>query len=165
MNQSQHRSTAETPLVRWTASAIVLALLGVTLMGMGVYFVVLRPALLPEDLRYMGASMAQVEAAIPGMLIWLKRVFSVMGGYIFASGALMMFVAATSFRAHQPGAAATVFLAGLVSIAWMSAVNFIINFDFKWVLLGLALLWASALALFWIEASRHGPTGRNILQR
>lgn len=165
MNQPQHRSTADSPLARWTASAILLALFGVTLMGIGVYFVALRPALLPEDLRYMGASMAQVEAAVPGLLIWLKRVFSVMGGYIFASGALMLFVAATSFRAHQRSAAVVVLVAGLASIAWMSVVNFIIHSDFKWVLLGLALLWVSALALFWIEASRHGPTGPNILQR
>ena len=33
-----------------------------------------------------------------------------------------------------------------------------INSDFKWVLLGLALLWACSLALFWFERIRtDGP--------
>ena len=158
MNHAQQGGKAETALARWTASSILLALLGITLMGMGVYFAALRPALLPEDLRYMGTSLPQVETTIPGLLRWLKRVFSVMGGYVFASGALTFFVAATSFRTHQRGAAVTVFLAGLVSIAWMSAVNFIIDSDFKWVLLGFALLWAGALAVFWLEESRLDPS-------
>ena len=30
-------------------------------------------------------------------------------------------------------------------------VNFVINANFKWVLLGMALLWACSLVLFWLE--------------
>jgi hypothetical protein len=44
-----------------------LALGGVILMGMGLYFGFLRPPLLPEDLRYMGASLTQIQNAIPGL--------------------------------------------------------------------------------------------------
>jgi hypothetical protein len=33
----------------------------------------------------------------------------------------------------------------------MTVVNFMIDSDFKWVLLGMALLWASSLVLFVIE--------------
>ncbi len=35
-------------------SAAVLALCGVALIGIGLYFIFLRPALLPEDARYIG---------------------------------------------------------------------------------------------------------------
>jgi len=38
----------------------------------------------------------------------------------------------------------------------MAAVNFMIDSDFKWVLLGMALLWACSLVLFWFE--RKAPT-------
>jgi len=33
-------------------------------------------------------------------------------------------------------------------------VNFIIQSDFKWLLLGLAALWGISLMLFWIEGER-----------
>jgi hypothetical protein len=36
----------------------------------------------------------------------------------------------------------------------MAAVNFAIDSDFKWVLLGIALLWAFCLGLFWLEIRR-----------
>ena len=46
---------------------------------------------------------------------------------------------------------------GGASVGWMAAVNFMIDSDFKWVLLGMAELWASSLVLFWMEskASTH----------
>ncbi|HEY3179570.1 MAG TPA: hypothetical protein VGL25_11885 [Casimicrobiaceae bacterium] len=49
-------------------SSMVLALVGVVLMGLGLYFVLLRPPLLPEDLRYMGTSLAEVQTHVPGLL-------------------------------------------------------------------------------------------------
>jgi hypothetical protein len=33
----------------------------------------------------------------------------------------------------------------------MAGVNFMINSDFKWLLLSLALLWAFSLVFFWFE--------------
>jgi hypothetical protein len=33
----------------------------------------------------------------------------------------------------------------------MAVVNFMIDSDFKWVLLALALLWMCSLVLFWLE--------------
>ena len=35
----------------WTLSSIILALSGTTLVGAGLYFILLRPPLLPEDVR------------------------------------------------------------------------------------------------------------------
>jgi len=52
-------------------SSTILALCGIILIGLGFYFVFLRPPLLPEDPRYMGASLAEIQAAVPGLLDWL----------------------------------------------------------------------------------------------
>ncbi|GAB4577462.1 MAG: hypothetical protein Fur0022_01930 [Anaerolineales bacterium] len=132
-------------------SATVLALGGVILMGLGVYFVVLRPPLLPEDPRYMGTSFAELQATAPGLLIWLRRVFWVMGGYMFAAGLLTVYVALTSFRARAKGAAVIVAITGSASIGWMVVVNFLIDSDFKWLLLAFALPWMMALGLYRFE--------------
>ena len=64
---------------------------------------------------------------------------------------LAITLAATAFRAHHWAAAAGALIGGTASIGWMAYVNFVINSDFKWVLLGMALLWGSSLVLFVIE--------------
>ena len=42
-----------------------LALGGFILLGLGLYFIFLRPPLLPEDLRYIAASLAQNQNTFP----------------------------------------------------------------------------------------------------
>ena len=138
---------------RWTPSSIVLTMAGVCLIGVGLYFILLRPPLLPEDIRYMALPTAQLDILRPRLELWLTLVFRVMGGYILGTGVLAVTLAATSFRAHQPGAAIGALIGGVASIGWMAAVNFMIESDFKWVLLGLALLWAGSLVLFWRESA------------
>ena len=129
----------------------VLALGGVILIGIGLYFIFLRPPLLPEDVRYMDTTLAEIQAAAPGLLRWLQKVFWVMGGYIFTAGLLTIYVAFSSFRARARGAFPVIAFAGLSSIGWMTGVNFIIDSDFKWILLLCALPWAAALILYRTE--------------
>ncbi|MFH1346342.1 MAG: hypothetical protein ABIL01_34840 [Pseudomonadota bacterium] len=143
---------------RWTPSSIVLIMAGVTLIGVGVYFFLFRPPLLPEDIRYMALPVAQLDILRPRLELWLTHVFRVMGGYVLATGVLTITLAATSFRAHQEGAAIGALIGGAASIGWMAAVNFVIDSDFKWALLGMALLWTCSLMLFWFE--RNAPTHR-----
>ena len=120
-------------------------------MILGLYFVFVRPPLLPEDPRYMGASLEQIQATVPGLLVWLRRVFWVMGGYMFATGLLTFYLAVTAFRSRAQGVAAIVILTGLTSIGWMAAVNFIIASDFKWLILSFFLVWTLALVLYGLE--------------
>jgi len=42
---------------------------GVLFIGLGLYFVFIRPPLLPEDPRFIGASLADIQRAIPGLVI------------------------------------------------------------------------------------------------
>ena len=46
---------------------------GVWLVGLGLYFIVLRPPLLPEDPRFMGTTLAQIRTAVPGLESWLQK--------------------------------------------------------------------------------------------
>ncbi len=139
-------------------SFITLAIGSIIVTGLGLYFVFLRPPLLPEDLRYLGRTLTQVEVATPALSTWLRHVFWVMGGYMIATGLVTMYVALTAFRARTRGAAAVVALAGAASVGGMALVNFLIASDFKWPLLVLALLWPSALVLYGLEGRQRRST-------
>jgi hypothetical protein len=139
----------------WMFSALLLALAGITLTGAGLYFLVLRPPLLPEDVRYMGLDEAQLAAVRPRLEAWLTHVFRVMGGYVLATGVLTVTLAATSFRQHRWGAGLGALIGGAASIGWMAVVNFMIDSDFKWSLLGMTLVWAASLVFFWFEKRRQ----------
>jgi hypothetical protein len=142
----------------WPASAILLALSGILLIGVGGYFLFLRPALLLEDIRYMQLTPAELQSVGPRLVLWLNHVFRVMGGYVAATGVLALTLAVTAFRERRPWAIAGATVAGAASIGWMAAVNFMINSDFKWVLLAMALVWASSVVLFWLEQRRSPIT-------
>ena len=124
---------------------VSLGLGGLILLGMGAYFAFLRPPLLPEDARYAGASLTQIQSAIPGFLPWISRVFGVLGGYLFATGVLTVYLAAASFRDAKPLPTAVVAISGSASIGWMAVTNFLIDSDFKWLLLAFVLPWLVAV--------------------
>ena len=126
----------------------MLLLGGLLLIVMGIYLVFLRPPLLPEDLHYMKTTLPVMHDSAPGLSAWLQKVFWVIGGYIFTTGLLTVFISTTSFRKRLPGAFSIVALAGISSIGSMTVVNFIIGSDFKWLLLTFALPWLIALILF-----------------
>jgi hypothetical protein len=147
---------------RWRPSSILLAAAGGTLVVTGLYFLLVRPALLPEDVRYMNLAAAELAAVRPRLEAWLGHVFWVMGGYVLATGVLMVMLAATSFRAHHWGAAVGVLIGGAASIGWMAVVNFLISSDFKWVLFGMAVLWAASLSLFVWESADGTAANRAV---
>lgn len=134
---------------RQNYASLALGLGGVLLTGLGVYFIFLRPALLPEDPRYMGTSLAEIQRTLPGLSLWLRRVFWVMGGFMLSSGLLTIFIAVTAFKQADLSTHLLVTLANLVSIGWMTVVNFMIDSDFKWLLLVFNLPWMLALFLSW----------------
>jgi hypothetical protein len=140
--------------LEWSASTLLLAISGVMLIGVGCYFLFIRPALLPEDIRYMRLTPAELESIGPRLAVWLNHVFSVMGGYVTATGVLALTLAATAFRQRCTWAVAGSIIAGLVSIGWMAVTNFMIGSDYKWLLLAFALTWAASIAAFVVEARR-----------
>ena len=129
-------------------SASILAFGGFLLLAMGVYFIFIRPPLLPEDLRYMKITSPMEQDKMQGLQMWLRKVFWVMGSYIFTTGLLTIFIAFTSFRTRTRGAYGIVALSGISSIGAMTVVNFMIGSDFKWILLIFILPWIIALILY-----------------
>lgn len=137
-------------------SAITLALGGALVTALGVYAVLFRPPLLPEDLRYLDRSRAQLETLAPALTAWLRHVFWVMGGFMFATGLATFYVALTSFRTRARGAATIVAVTGAASVGGMAIVSFLIDSDYKWHLLLLALVWLLALAFYRLEGAARG---------
>ncbi|MEO8612434.1 MAG: hypothetical protein ABI690_31350 [Chloroflexota bacterium] len=129
-------------------ASTLLTVCGIILIGMGLYFALIRTRLLPEDMRYIGLSSEQLQATAPGLLNWLDKVFWVMGGYVFTTGLLTCYVAQTALRERQRGVFSVVAIAGLSSLGLMVIINFLIDSDFKWILFVVAALWLSALGLF-----------------
>ena len=129
-------------------SASILAFGGFLLLAMGVYFIFIRPPLLPEDLRYMKITSPMEQDKMQGLQMWLRKVFWVMGSYIFTTGLLTIFMAFTSFQTRTRGTFGIVLLSGISSIGAMTVVNFIIGSDFKWILLIFTLPWVIALILY-----------------
>ena len=115
---------------------------------LGAYFAFMRPALLPEYPRYIGSTLSDIHASVPGLAGWLKRVFTVMDGFMAATGVFAVFAALKVVPARLPGAGLPLTTTGLLSVGLMSAVNFAIDSDFKWVLLLPVLLWLGALAAY-----------------
>ena len=145
-------ATVDRPSRYLPHSSTALFLVGVILVGLGLYFMFLRPPLLPEDARYMGTSLEQIRTGVPRLLLWLPRVFFVLGGYMTSTGLLTCYLATTSFRTRVAGVAWIVAVTGLTSIGLMAAVNFIISSDFKWLLLLFTTPWVLSLWLFHQES-------------
>ena len=129
------------------AATWLMAACGVWLVALGLYFIVLRPPLLPEDMRFMGSSLEQVRAALPGLEGWLQRVFTVMGGFIAGTGVLTLFVACVAMPSGLKGASWAIALTGALTVALMSAINFDLHSDFRWLLLAPPLVWLGGLVL------------------
>jgi hypothetical protein len=129
------------------AAAWLLAGCGLVVVAIGVFFVAFRPPLLPEDRRYMDASEPALEAVLPALSRWLEQVFSVMGGYIVATGILTIHLALTGVREGATTAWVVAAGAGAASVGLMAVVNLRLRSDFRWPLLGLASLWSAGVIL------------------
>ena len=130
---------------------------GAWLIVLGLYFILLRPPLLPEDAAYMGLPAAQIRIAVPALESWLRHVFTVMGGFMTSTGVLTVFFATRVMPIQTRGASWAIALAGASSVALMSATNFALSSAFRWVLLAPAVLWFAGIIMY----ARNGSRQRN----
>ena len=121
---------------------------GIWLIGLGGYFMLARPPLLPEDLRYLGSSTIEVEVLLPHLASWLRNVFTVMGGFIAGCGVLIVFVSVRAVPQCLQGTGIALGSAGLLTVATMSWTNFVLDSDFKWLLLAPAVAWLLGLVSY-----------------
>jgi hypothetical protein len=116
--------------------------------GLGLYFIFVRPALLPEDVRYAGADLQALEAVAPHLGDWLGKVFTVMGGFMAGAGVLVAYFGWNLMPSRPRGATLTLALVGALTLGLMSAVNFALQSDFRWLLVLPPLTWAAALVQY-----------------
>lgn len=133
---------------RVLAYKVIFIVCGVWLIGLGLYFMFLRPAFLPEDLRYSGVTLREIQSATPGIADWLRRVFTVMGGFIVGAGTLTIHAAMYASRHRKNASLAVLTSAGVFMVGAMSLTNFQLDSDFKWLLLVPSLLWLAGLVMY-----------------
>lgn len=128
-------------------AAALIGTWGVYQVVAGLYFVFIRPSLLPEDLRAAATTLDVVRAAAPRVEGWLQLVFTVLGGQMAAVGVLMIGAAMRVRWGERPGLAEMIsyVVAGLFSVGLMSAVNFGLHSDFRWPLVAPVLIWLSGM--------------------
>ena len=135
---------------------------------LGGYFLAFRPPLLPEDFRFLGATAERLEIVLPRLEGWLDLVLAVLGGQMAALGVLLAGLAVRLARSRSLSGYELVFLslAGLLSVASMSAVNFALESDFRWLLTIPVAAWAAgvAFAAFGSAAARK-RTGEGLHDR
>lgn len=139
--------------LRLQFSGKVFVVCGFWLVALGTYFLLLRPALLPEDPRYIGVSLEAIRSAAPGLERWLGHVFNVMGGFMVATGAMTVLVACRFLARRERGTLLAMTVSGAASVALMSATNFLLYSDFRWPLLLPAILWLAGLLCYLREST------------
>ena len=79
-------------------AAGLLGVLGVLTLGTGLDFLLVRPAMLPEDLRFTGVNLAELSARMSN---WLGIVFRTGGGFMVGFGIVLIGVAVYLFTARR----------------------------------------------------------------
>jgi len=139
-------------------SGKVFAACGLWTVMLGIYFVLLRPALLAEDPRFMGTSIEALRAAAPGLEVWLGHVFNVMGGFMVAAGTMTSLVAWRFLASRASGTLLALAITGASGVTLMSATNFLLHSDFRWLLLVPVVLWLAGLACYVREGAASTAT-------
>lgn len=95
----------------------------------------------------MGSSAREIQSAVPGLGLWARRVFTVMGGFMAGSGVLTILVAMKASARRERWTWIGLALAGIFTVGTMSLTNFWLHSDFKWLLLVPSLLWIVGLVV------------------
>ena len=132
-------------------------LCGCWAVGLGLCFIFNRKALLTEDARYMGADLQALQAVAPRLAVWLGKVFLMMGGFMAGLGLLTVYFAWKVLPLWLAGTLMALLLTGSVSVALMSAVNFALDSDSKWLLALPSAAWFIAVSLLATEADPQRP--------
>ncbi len=70
-----------------------------------------------------------------------------MGGFMTGTGVLTVYVAMKVLPNKVTGTTRVLALTGVLTVGLMSATNFALDSDFKWLLLVPAMLWAAGLCV------------------
>lgn len=138
--------------------AAMLLSLGILTIAVGVYFTFLRPAMLPEDIRFTGADSQLMSSH---MTEWLRLVFQTWGAFMVGFGLLMVGIA-IYLLTWRPGFLRTAVIASLLVVFTRFLMsNVMIRSDYLWfvgALFGVAALTALQFAIH----ARNAPEGSSL---
>ena len=81
----------------------------------------------------------------PCLQSWLAQVCRVPGGHTVGTGLLAVALATAAYRQRHPLTVAGAIAGGAMSIGFVALINFAVDSDLKWLLLGAAMVWALSL--------------------
>ena len=126
-------------------SGILLLVLGLLTMGTAVFFLVLRPALLPEDIRHTGIDPGTLP---PAFLEWLGTVFRTWGGFIAGFGVLLLGLGGFLLSGRARCLYWATAIGAVVAFGRFLFSNILLDSDFLWFISALfALAAATAISL------------------
>lgn len=126
-------------------SGILLLVLGLLTMGTAVFFLVLRPALLPEDIRHTGIDPGTLP---PAFLEWLGTVFRTWGGFIAGFGVLLLGIGGFLLSGRARCLYWATAIGAVVAFGRFLFSNILLDSDFLWFIAALfALAAATAISL------------------
>lgn len=126
-------------------SGILLLVLGLLTMGTAVFFLVLRPALLPEDIRHSGIDPGTLP---PAFLEWLGTVFRTWGGFIAGFGVLLLGIGGFLLSGRARCLYWATAIGAVVAFGRFLFSNILLDSDFLWFISALfALAAATAISL------------------
>ena len=130
-----------TPDARSSLAVLVLSLLTVAL---GVYMAVVRPPLLPEDVRFLGVAPSSLP---PSLLRWLSIVFATWGAFITAFGVVLFGVASALRTARTNVLRWATALALMIVFGRFLWSNLVLRSDFLWFIALVFLLSMAAVLM------------------
>ena len=126
-------------------SGILLLVLGLLTMGTAVFFLVLRPALLPEDIRHTGIDPGTLP---PAFLEWLGTVFRTWGGFIAGFGDHLLGIGGFLLSGRARCLYWATAIGAVVAFGRFLFSNILLDSDFLWFISALfALAAATAISL------------------
>ena len=120
---------------------VLSVLLGLLTMATGVYFALLRPPMLPEDIRRTGLSPELLPAAFSQ---WLSIVFRTWGGFMIGFGVLLASSGMFLSKGNRGWLRAGIATAAVVAFGSFLVSNVQLRSDFLWYI---GLLFATAVSL------------------
>lgn len=135
---------------RAQVSTVLLGACGAWLILLGIYFALLRPPLLGEDLRYIGIT-GEAAGSMTGFADWLAMVFIVLGGFSASTGVALGYLAIWILPSRPKGAGIVIAAVTSFGPVLMSVVNFALLSDFRWLLFAPAVMSVSGVIAYTLK--------------
>jgi len=130
----------------------IACVLGVLTLAVGVYFLVLRSALLPEDIRYTGID---PNTLTPAFMDWLGIVFSTWGGFVAGLGITILGIGVFMLSGRAVSLYLGAAIGVLTAFGRFLLSNIVINSGSLWLIATLFVL-AVALSILLLVAAVRG---------